>query len=510
MIHETRMTLTGGGRLFFDFGRDAFSHLELETAGRDGAALTVRLGECLKDGHIDDAPGGYRYFTQGTVALKSGQTRYVFPIPSRRLQSGNSYAATRACIPPEAEGHEVAPFRYVEVCGADGPVTLIRREFFADIRDDESSLTLGDADLQKVWDFCRYSIKATGAFGKYIDGERERVPYEGDTYINQLGHFCTAADFATARATIEYFFEHPTWPTEWVLLTPVLARDYLLYSGDAATVKSWLPELEKKLLPGQTGPDGLVRPGGAVKDIVDWPLPERDDYDFGEFNFVPNAILMDALKAMYDLTGNEDFLRRRALARESLRTLMKLPSGAFVDSVGSRHTALHTVFSAIRSGVTEKHETEFMTGYMYRRGMACGVFGAQFLLEACYMAGCAKLALELMRSHGPCSWLHMLECGATITMEAWDDAVKGNQDWNHPWGAAPANILPRFFCGIRPTKPGFARFIVDPCNCGVPFALKHPTVRGGIELDSTGRLVVPDGTVAEYRGKEFAPGTHQL
>ena len=98
-----------------------------------------------------------------------------------------------------------------------------------------------------MWDFCRYSIKATGIFGKYVDGERERVPYEGDTYINQLGHFCCAADYSMAKATIEYFFEYWTWPMEWVLITPVLARDYMLYSGDCETVKKWVPELEKKL-----------------------------------------------------------------------------------------------------------------------------------------------------------------------------------------------------------------------------------------------------------------------
>ena len=41
MIHETRMTLTGGGRLFFDFSRAAFSQLEVETEGRDGGGMLV-------------------------------------------------------------------------------------------------------------------------------------------------------------------------------------------------------------------------------------------------------------------------------------------------------------------------------------------------------------------------------------------------------------------------------------------------------------------------------------
>jgi hypothetical protein len=45
-------------------------------------------------------------------------------------------------------------------------------------------------------------------------------------------------------------------------------------------------------------------------------------------------------------------------------------------------------------------------------------------------------------------------------MEAWDDSFKPNQDWNHPWGAAPGNIIVRHLAGIRPLEPGFKKFSV--------------------------------------------------
>ena len=162
MIHETRLTLSGEGRLFFDFTRDAFALLDLETEGRDGVTLHIAIGECLQCGRINDAPGGFRYYAEDDIELKSGQTRYEFPIPDRRMQSKNAYVATRACRPPEAEGKEVAPFRYVEVTGAVGPVTLIRREFFADIRDEESEFRCEDQDLQTLWHRLPSMIKAKG------------------------------------------------------------------------------------------------------------------------------------------------------------------------------------------------------------------------------------------------------------------------------------------------------------------------------------------------------------
>ena len=67
------------------------------------------------------------------------------------------------------------------------------------------------------------------------------------------------------------------------------------------------------------------------------------------------------------------------------------------------------------------------------------------------------------------SWMNMIRKGATMAMEAWDDTFKPNQDWNHPWGAAPANMIPRGLFGIRPLKPGFAEFefagFDQHCNC---------------------------------------------
>ena len=63
------------------------------------------------------------------------------------------------------------------------------------------------------------------------------------------------------------------------------------------------------------------------------------------------------------------------------------------------------------------------------------------LLEALFENGQADYAISLMTSKEERSWQHMIDVGATITMEAWDAKIKPNLDWNHEWGAAPANIL---------------------------------------------------------------------
>lgn len=60
---------------------------------------------------------------------------------------------------------------------------------------------------------------------------------------------------------------------------------------------------------------------------------------------------------------------------------------------------------------------------------------------------------------------------------------KPNQDWNHAWGAAPANLLPRFVLGVEAAEPGWKSARIRPHTGALKFAKgKIPTPRGPIEV----------------------------
>ena len=126
-----------------------------------------------------------------------------------------------------------------------------------------------------------------------------------------------------------------------------------------------------------------------------------------------------------------------------------------------------------------------MVEFIKGRGMACSVYGSQYLLEALYRAGQADYALGLITSIDERSWAHMIyDMGSTITTEAWDNKYKPNQDWNHAWGAAPANIIPRFVMGVQPLEPGFGKIQIKPQPGTLKSAsLKMATIRGTIHVD---------------------------
>ena len=135
-----------------------------------------------------------------------------------------------------------------------------------------------------------------------------------------------------------------------------------------------------------------------------------------------------------------------------------------------------------------------VTDFVKSRGMACSVYGAQFLLEALYESGEADYALGLMTSESERSWYNMIRSGSTITTEAWGNCFKPNQDWNHAWGSAPGNIVPRKLMGVEPLEPGFARMRIRPQPGSLSEAsLRLPTIRGEVRVafrNDFGRVVL--------------------
>ena len=155
-----------------------------------------------------------------------------------------------------------------------------------------ASFTSNDTVLNKVWDLCKYSIKATSFTGCYVDGDRERVPYEADALINQLSHYGVDAEYSMARGSMVYLIYNPTWPTEWSLQNVPLAWNDYLYTGDASFLQTYYTELQPKILMPLASENGLISTktnkqtkeflqsihitkafdGKAdLRDIVDWP-----------------------------------------------------------------------------------------------------------------------------------------------------------------------------------------------------------------------------------------------
>lgn len=484
----TRSVKKEDGTLFLDFGRDAFGWLELNVSVPQTVTVRVRLGERAAGDSVAPEPGGNIRYCEVDVELVAGARNHRVQTPRIRQNT------TGAAIPlPESLG-VVMPFRYVEILDAPveldaGNVTRVTLHYPNDAT--ESSFSSSDEVLNQVWELSKYSIVAPTFAGIYIDGDRERIPYEGDAYIQQLGHYSTDREFALARFSHEYLLQHPTEYTEWRQHSIMMAWSDWMYTGNIESLARAYDQLAReRTLEDNIVQSGLVA-GSRLEDLVDWPEGERDGHEFWPINTVVNAFFCHNLQLMAEMADalgkqSEGVHYRTLAARavDALNTaLFDTAQGVFVDGVGSSHSSLHSNMFPLAFGLVKKEHERSVVAFVKSRGMACSVYGAQYLLEALYRSGEADAALALLTADTDRSWVNMLRAGATITTEAWDAKYKPNLDWNHAWGAAPANIVARYLLGVRPLEPGFARSEIRPRLGNLRQAEGLvPTIRGAVRV----------------------------
>jgi len=488
LVAPAKLTTLAPDHVFVDFGRDAFGWMELELDSKSTASITVRLGEVATGSAVNLSPGGSVRAASVQVQLQPGLRKYRVQTPQdTRNTSGDA-------VRLPAELGVVMPFRYAEVLGSPVAIEagmLHQVAVHYPYEPEASVFSSSDDKLNQVWEISKYSMVAPTFAGIYIDGDRERIPYEGDAYIQQLGHYNTDREFALARYSHEYLLEHPTWPTEWKQHSVMMAWTDWMYTGNTeALAHAYNKLVAEKTLESHVGADGLLNSNG-LQDLVDWPEGERDGYVLKEVNTVVNAFFCRNLQQMADiaraLDKQDEAARYDAMAKKALAAfntkLVDSGTGLYIDGVGTSHSALHANMLPLAFNLVPPERRDKVVAFVKSRGMACSVYGAQYLLEALYQAGEAPAALELLTSESDRGWLNMINAGATITLEAWDAKYKPNLDWNHAWGGAPANILPRFLLGVTPLTPGFGKAQIRP----QPGSLTHvegtvPTIRGSIHL----------------------------
>ena len=547
--HDETLVPDSRGRV--DFGRDAFSQFSLNFPKAGGDSLIVHLGEKAEDGVLCRKTGGtiryanYRLGQDGALTLKPAIRK-----DTRNTTPGLNESGVSPILMPEYIG-EVYPFRYMDLerpdgtpLGPDAVSSVTRHRVSWPFDRQASYFHCSDSVLNAVWELCRYTIEATSFCGTYVDGDRERIPYEADAIINQLSHYAVDAEYSLARHSVRHLIYNPTWPTEWILQSLIMAWNDYMYTGDCALIEECYDDLKAKTLADLREDSGLISTrrgkctddffrsihfkGRELRDIVDWPRGEDDAFVFSDFNAVVNAYHYKALRIMADIAGvlgrREDREHFSTLAQSSYEAFNSLlfdsATGLYTDGAGISHSSLHGNMFALCFGLVPEERRDKVVEFVKSRSMACSVYGSQFLLDALYDSNEGDYALSLMNSTSQRSWYNMIRIGSTITTEAWDPIFKPNLDWNHPWGAAPANVISRKLMGVEPLESGFSKVRIKPQVSNLNFAeILVPTIRGSIRVrfdknaEAGGRSVlsvdIPHGISAEVWLPE-ADGTWKI
>ena len=512
--------VTEEGNVIVDLGKEIIGGIALDLECDTPCDITLYYGEELNE------DGSVRYKMRTTNVYEEHW----------RLAAGENHLSSLG----------MKTFRYVEIQGLSCDISTENVSGVAyrtAFEEKESYFTSSSELLNEIYDLCKYTIKATNQ-NLYVDSQsRERCAYEGDVIINMLTAAGVQDCNALSRFSVEYLLTHRTWPAEYGLYRIIMAYLDYMYTGDIALVKRNYELLKtclyQNLFDEEMGLYGSALMSGHGMDavLVDWPMTERDGYDYANsfYNTVFNCINVKALRNLswlaFSLGEQEDAEKygdmANNLADAMIAKLYHKEIGAFADGLTEEglpveHTSQHATAYALFAGVYADVEMkEKMVSFLKEQGaIRMSVYGAFFLLEGLYYEGAGDYATSLLMSddvsEGARTWAYMLDkLNATVTTEAWNPVNKTNMTWSHPWGSAAGAQIVRGLFGIYPIQPGFEEFNVEiqPGNLRYA-AIQVPTVRGNITVsfDRTTQeesffatLSVPVGTTAYVS----LPGTNE-
>lgn len=513
-VEPDRMVKRDNGTLFYDFKRSAFSYLKFNITSRspkkEEFVVSVAIGEKAKGDTIDKKPGGGIIYQLFDLTVKEGTHDYELKIPRFVPEYPHSQN-----LPDEFP--EVMPFRYCEITLPQEGIKInkiIQKALYYLYDQEASSFSSSNEKLNAIYDLCKYSTIANTYNGDYANSQRERMMYEADCYIQQMCHYSIDREYAIGRYSTENLIYHATWPTEWICHSVLMGWADYVNTGNTRLIREYYNDLKCKTLIALETENGLISTrtglqtkeflssihftGKKLEDIVDWPSEmqgiqpsgERDNHELKTFNTVVNAfyyrslVLMGKMAKAVDNASDANFFNQKAARlKEIFNTRFFDPKkGYYIDGIGSQHSSIQSNMFPLAFGLVATEYEKRVVKYIKSKGMACGVYGANFLMEGLYNAGEGEYALDLMTSETDRSWMNMIRTGSTMTTEAWDVKYMPElMGWSHAWSASPAHLIPRKLMGIEPEEPGFGKIVIKPQPGNLTHAtLKLPTIRGAV------------------------------
>ncbi len=476
------------GGVLYDFGRETFAKVKV---------------------HI--APGK-------TVELRYGESRQEALSEAAYLRERIGGEARETVCPERA-------FRYLWV-SSDAPVTVM--ESLLDVQN-RGAFRCSDDLLNRIWDI---SLRTFHLCSRefYLDGiKRDRWVWSGDAYQSYfINRYCFADKAIDQRTIIALRGKDPMgshintildYSFYWVLS---LADDYEA-TGYAAFVRRLWPMAVSLMdsVSARLDARGLVPNEGNGWIFIDWAELDKEYALCAE-----QMLLIRAWEGMGQLAAivgedGADYIARAEKLRQTVDELYwDEEKGAYIDSFasGQRHVSRHANIFALRFGYAagEKRERILQNVLMNENVPAIRTPYFKFYeLDALADAGDLPEVTRRIREY----WGAMVRGGATSIWEEYSPEEPMEAQYGmygdpfgksqcHAWGASPVYLCGRWYLGVTPTAPGWAKFDVTPNLGGLAWMEGTVPLPGGevrVRVDEKGvtaTATVPGGTL-HWQGQDI-------
>lgn len=406
------------------------------------------------------------------------------------------------------------------------------------------SFRSSDTLLNRIWDVAKYTMELTTR-EFFIDGiKRDRWIWSGDAYQSYLMNYYLNFDLPSVKRTMlalrgkDPVTSHINTIMDYSFYWFISIFDYYQYTGDKQFVSLIYPKMQQLMdfCLDRRNNDGFMEglPGDWV--FIDWAegLSKQGAVSFEQLLFCRSLEAMQLCAGIIgDGPGAERYGQLAAEMKEKVFTtywdmdrnafLHSLVDGELVDHV-TRYANMFAIFfgyldelqkQSVKNGVLLNENVPAITTPYMRF----------YELEALCTLGEHKYVLEEIRDY----WGGMLRLGATSFWEEYDPGKQGVAHYSmygrpfgkslcHSWGASPIYLLGRYFLGVKPVKPGYAEYQVEPSLGDLEWMEGTvPTPNGDIRLyidrkqiriqaeGGSGKLILHSRTKPEAQGLTVTP-----
>jgi hypothetical protein len=498
-----------GVYLLLDLGREECGVLDLDLDSRAGVVIDVGWGQHLDDLRVRSAVGDRSFAARYVTRAGRQQFTHHFRRLSGRwlqlhiLEPGEDFTLYYAgLIPTEYPLRQAGSLRGLGRLEAEiertarRTLALCMHEHYEDTPWREQALYAMDSRNQAL---CGYYC-----FGEY-DFPASSFALLGES-LREDGFLDICAPAENNR-TIPGFTFH--WVAE--------VAEHLLFSGQIEAARARLPQVRRVLDTHMAAlSDGLLpTPAGPYWNFYDWAPGMngslRPGSPSGEYDAPLNllfALALDSGAFLEEETGDPAAAERY---RSGSAAVKQAAHAAFWDAqarayqtyvgphAGDHHAEL-TQALALTVGACPPDLAPDLRRRIADSAGLVPVTLSQTLVKFQALLAEPDVYGGWVADRIAQDWGHQLFNGATSFWET----IAGADDFSragslcHGWSAVPAYFYYAHFLGVRPVRPGFATFVVDPLPLrrigGVV-----PTPHGDIELSVDGGVSAPPETVQEAR-----------
>lgn len=318
----------------------------------------------------------------------------------------------------------------------------------------------------------------------YIDGiKRDRWIWGGDAYqdnfINQYSFFDEDIDKRTIIALRghDQVQQHINTIVDYSLLWIISIYNHYEMTADKEFIQTIMPRMEIMMdfLLKQTNELGFIYGRDGDWIFIDWSEMDKEGTIAAEQMFLLQSL--KAIIACKKILGEdaESYVQQfEKLKQNILRYFWNEEKGAFIDSYesGKNNITRHAnILAILFDFIGNKKKQQILSNVLLNNDVTqiTTPYFKFFEQDALCKLGQLPQVYRTIEEY----WGSMIRKGATTIWEEYNPNLSDDQQYAmygdpfgkslcHAWGASPVYLLGRYFFGLRPTKPGYKTFEINP------------------------------------------------